>query len=159
MEFGPAMSPYGNTRPREHDANPNLLFLASGPLRLLTRKHKNPLKLRPTYGRNPTVLTRRSPRWTVGCAMSPSGDTSPRLSGPLVSSCGNTRPREHDSSPNPQFQASGPPHSLAETRKKPPSLLPKNVQHRRRQPVGSLVGHLGLQCPPPVTPILGALGL
>ena len=29
LELGPAMSPSGNTRPREHDANPNPWYLAS----------------------------------------------------------------------------------------------------------------------------------
>ena len=60
-----------------------------------------------------------------GSAMSPSGNTSPRLFGPIVSPCGSTRSREQNASPNPGFLASGPPHSLVETRKKPPSLHPK----------------------------------
>ena len=60
-----------------------------------------------------------------GSAMSPSGNTSPRLFGPVVSTCRSTRPREQDTSPNPGFLASGYSHSLAETRKKPPSLHSK----------------------------------
>ena len=40
-----------------------------------------------------------------------------------------------------------------------PHCTRKRVQHRRCQPVGSLVGHLGLQCPPLRTPVLGTLGL
>ena len=41
--LGPVVSPCGNTRPREHDANPNPRFLASGPSRSLAEKRKNPL--------------------------------------------------------------------------------------------------------------------
>ena len=51
--------------------------------------------------------------------MSPSGNTSPRVFGPVVAHCGTIRPREHDESLSPPFPATGPPHSLAETRKKP----------------------------------------
>ena len=38
LESGPAMSPSGNTRPREHDTSPNTRFLASDPLRSLAEK-------------------------------------------------------------------------------------------------------------------------
>ena len=43
LEFGPAMSPSRNTRPREHDVNPNPWYLASGLLRSLAEKRENPL--------------------------------------------------------------------------------------------------------------------
>ena len=40
-----------------------------------------------------------------------------------------------------------------------PHCTRKRARHRRCQPVGSLVGHLGLQCLPLGTPILGTLDL
>ena len=44
LEFGPTMSPSGNTRPREHDANPNPWFLSPRVfLRSLAEKRENPL--------------------------------------------------------------------------------------------------------------------
>ena len=112
-------------------------------------------KMAKTDGANPSVASLD----ICGSAMFPSGTTTPRLFGPVVSPSGSTRLREQDASSNPGFLASGAPYSLAETRKKPPSLHPKRVQHRRCQPVSSLVGQVGLQCPPLGTPVLGTLGL
>ena len=42
VECGSAMSPFGNTRPREHDANPNPWYLVSGYIRSLAVKRDNP---------------------------------------------------------------------------------------------------------------------
>ena len=78
-------------------------------------------KIAKTDGTNPSVASLD----IYGSAMSPSGNTSPRLFGPVVSPCGSTRSRERDASPDPGFLASDPPHSLAETRMKPLSLHPK----------------------------------
>ena len=78
--------------------------------------------------------------------MSSSGNTSPQHFGPVVSPCGNTKPREHDASPNPRF----PPRVLHTRWRKSARSCPNcgrtRVKNRRCQPVGSLVGHLGLQC-------------
>ena len=71
-----------------------------------------------TDGANPSVAS----LGIFGSAMSPSGNTSFRFLWPVMSPCGITRPREKDASPNLGFLASGPPHSLAESRKTPPSL-------------------------------------
>ena len=94
-------------------------------LRSLPEMRENPLKLRPksgkTDGANPSVASLD----ICGSAMSPSGNTSSRLFGPVASPCGRTTPREQDASPNPGFLASSPAQSLAESRKKPPSLHPK----------------------------------
>ena len=157
LEFAPAMSPSGNTRPREHDACPNPWFLAQGLSSLVGRKARKsvltaPEKITKTVGANPSVASLD----ICGPAMSPSGNTSLRLFGPVVSPCGSTSARAQDASPNPGFLASGLPHSLGETRKKPPSLHPKKSKNGRYQPVGSLVGHLGLQCLPLRTPFLGS---
>ena len=126
LEFGPAMSPSGNTRPREHDAKSEPVVSRLGSF--FARWWKNARirsncarKMAKADGANPSVASLD----IRGSAMSPSGNASPRLFGPVVSTCGSTRPREQDASPNPGFLASGPPHSLAETRKKPPLLHPK----------------------------------
>ena len=61
LEFGPAMSPSGNTRPREHDANLNPWFLAFGLFHSLAKKRTNPLQLHPKMakidGANPSVAS------------------------------------------------------------------------------------------------------
>ena len=97
--------------------------------------------------------------------MPPSGNTSPRLFRSVVSPCGNTRPRERDASPNPRFLASGPPHSLAETRKKPPSLHPKKsptpTAATRRWPrwaFGSAMSPSGNTSPRHVGPVASPSG-
>ena len=59
LKLGPAMSPSGNTRPQEHDANPKPRFVSSGPLRASAGKRKNPLQLRPKMPKIPTVPIRR----------------------------------------------------------------------------------------------------
>ena len=69
-------------------------------------------KMAKTDGANPSVASLD----ICGSAMSPSGNTSPQLFGPVVSLCGSTRPREQDASPNPGFLASGLLHLLAEPR-------------------------------------------
>ena len=71
-------------------------------------------KMAKTEGANPSVASLD----ICGSAMSPSGNTSPRLFRPVVSPCGSTRPRERDASPNPGFLASWPLLSLAYNRKK-----------------------------------------
>ena len=97
--------------------------------------------------------------------MSPSGNSSPCLFGPAVSPCGNIRPREHNASPNPRFLASGPPHSLAETRKKPPSLHPKRsptpTVPTRREPrwaFGSAISPSGNTILPHFGPVVSPSG-
>ena len=78
-------------------------------------------KMEKIDGANPSVASLD----ICGCAMSPSGNTCPRLFGPVMSPCGSIRPREQDANLNMGFLASGPSHSRADTRKKSPSLHPK----------------------------------
>ena len=85
-------------------------------------------KMAKTDGANPSVASLD----IYGSAMSPSGNTSPRLFGPVVSPCGSTRLREQDASSNSRFLTSGTPHSLAETRKNPPSL------HQKESPTSTV---------------------
>ena len=46
-QFGPVMSSSGSTRPRDHDASPHPRFLASCPLRSLAKVWEKPPYLRP----------------------------------------------------------------------------------------------------------------
>ena len=57
--------------------------------------------------------------------MSPTGDTRPWLLGPVMFLSGNTRPRDHEPSPDPRFLVSCPRCSLANTRRKLLYLRPK----------------------------------
>ena len=142
---GPSMSPSGNTRPRhvravispcgntrrrEHDANPNLRFPASGPFCLLRGKMQgfalpSSKQWSNADGANPSVVSLGI--WV--CNVPFWEHTSPWLFGPVVSPCGNARPQEHDVSPNPRFLASGLPYSLAEARNKLPYCTRKISQH------------------------------
>ena len=83
--FGPEVSPCGSTRLRgaRCESKPGLSRPESSSLAGRTRKTIPSLnqKMIPT----PTVPTCRQPRWTFGSAMSPSGNTSPRLIGLVVS--------------------------------------------------------------------------
>ena len=73
----------------------------------------------------PTVPTRRLPRCQPGPVMSPTGDTKPWLFGPGMFLSGDTRPREHEASPDPRFLVSCPHRLLANNRRKLLSLRPK----------------------------------
>ena len=112
-------------------------------------------KMAKTDGANPSVASLD----ICGSAMSPSGNTSPRLFGPIVSPWGapgfgsKMRVRTRGFSPRVLLTRWG---KLVRSR---PRCARKRVQHRRCQPVGSPVGHSGLQCPPLGTPVLGSLGL
>ena len=116
----------GNTRPRRDDANPNPRSFASGTLRPLAEtvrtRHNCARKIVKPDVANPSVAP--SDIWV--CNVHFWQHQSFRLDGPVVSSCGYIRCRDHNSRPNPLFLASGPPHSLAEIRKKPPLLHSKN---------------------------------
>ena len=57
--------------------------------------------------------------------MSPTGDTKPWLFGPGLFLSGDTRPREHEASPDPRFLVSCPHRVLANNRRKLLSLRPK----------------------------------
>ena len=89
---------------------------------------------------------------------------SPWLFGPAVSPCGSTRPWEHDAGPNPRFVASGPPHSLVETRKKPPLLRPQNssptvpTRHETRWAFGSAMSPSGNTSPWLFGPVMSPSG-
>ena len=76
-----------------------------------------------------------------------------------MSPCGNIMPPEHNASPTPRVLASRPPHSLEETRKKPPLLNPKHSP-TTMVPTPS-VASLGIWIwnTPLTTPILRILGL
>ena len=105
------------------------------PSSLVGGKHENrsncARKMAKTDSANPSITSLD----ICGSAMSPSGNTSPRLVGRVVSPSESTRPREQDASPNPGLLVSGPSHSLAETRKKPPSL------HRKKSPTPTMPTH------------------
>ena len=160
LEFGPAMSPSGKTRPREHDANPNPWFFASGLSSLVGGKARESAltaseKKAKTDGANPSVASLDICR----SAMSPSGNTSPWIFGPVASfagapGLGSKMPvRTRGFSPQVQLTRW---QKLVRSR---PRCTQKRVEHRRCQPVGSLVGHLGLRCSPLGTLVLASLGL
>ena len=73
-----------------------------------------------------------------GSDMSRTENTSPPLFMPAVSPCAITRPWEQDASPNPRFLASGPSHSLAETRKKPRCIRNESNTDGAKPSVASL---------------------
>ena len=157
LELGPAMSPSGNTRPREDDAKTNPWFLASGLASLGGGKARESALTASEKWQNLRCQPVVASLDICASAMSPFGNTDPRLFGPVVSPCGSTRPREQDASPNLGFLV-----LLTRWRRlerSRPRCIRKRVQHRRCQPVGSLVGHLGMQCPPLGTPVLVSLGL
>ena len=52
LEFGPAMSPSGNTRAREHNANPNPWYLASGLFSLVGGKARESALTAPEKRKN-----------------------------------------------------------------------------------------------------------
>ena len=59
MGFGSALSPFGNTRPREHDENPKPWNLASGLYLLVGEKAREPALTAPEKWKKSTVPTRR----------------------------------------------------------------------------------------------------
>ena len=151
------MSLSGNTRPWEHDANPNLPFLASGLLRSLaenTRIHSNCAR----------QMVKNRWRQPFGSVVGHLGLQCSLLGTLVLGSLGLWCPLAGTpglgSLMRVQTRGFSPRVLLTCWRKLVRSCCSrKRVQHRWCRPVGSLVGRLGLQCPPLGTSVLSIFGL